>query len=50
MAVEDHPMFPKWKSALDHLIKAKEALKEGRATQKDVDKALDEYNKIADEI
>ncbi len=50
MAVEDHPLFPKWKERLEELIEAKEALREGRATQADVEKAQREYDKITEEI
>jgi hypothetical protein len=50
MAVEGHPLFPKWKKRLEKLIEAKKAQREGRATQADVDKAQAEYDKIADEI
>jgi hypothetical protein len=50
MSVEDHPKFPEWKAALEKLIKAKQALRDGRATQVDVDKAMEAYVKIADEL
>lgn len=50
MAVEDHPKFPAWKAALEKLIEAKEGLKKKLATQADVDKALADYIKIADEL
>ena len=50
MPVEDHPKFSEWKAALEHLIDAKEAFKAGKATQADLDKALEAYHKIADEL
>jgi hypothetical protein len=50
MPVEDHPFFPKWKQCLENLIETKAALKDGRASQRDVDKAQAEYDKISDEI
>lgn len=50
MAVEDHPLFPEWKSRLERLIEAKEALKEGRASQAEVDKAFVEYERITEEL
>ncbi len=50
MAVEDHPKFPEWKAALEKVISAKEASIAGNACQDDVDRALEEYYKIADEI
>jgi len=50
MAVEEHPLFPVWKQRLQDLIDATEALRDGRALQRDVDKAKTEYDKIADEV
>lgn len=50
MAVEDHPKFAEWKRALEDLIVAVAAEKEGRATANDVAKARAAYIKIADEI
>lgn len=50
MAIEDHPLFLKWKDRLEELIDAKEGLREGRTTQADVEKAQKEYDKIAEEI
>lgn len=56
MAVEDHPLFPKWKAALERLIKAKERL-EGvenlpnwRAYLHDYNMALYEYTRISEEL
>jgi hypothetical protein len=55
MPVEDHPQFPHWKKALEHLIAAKEHLDCVAEAQKgiakmDYDKALAAYCKIADEL
>ena len=50
MPVEDHPMFSFWKQTLEDLIAAKEGLKAGSASQKDVDAATDAYHRIADEV
>lgn len=50
MAVEDHPLFPTWRDRLEKLIEAYKAFREGRASQADLDEALTEYNKIADEL
>lgn len=50
MAVENHPLFPVWKDRLEKLIETKEAFREGRASQLDVDKAQADYDKISEEI
>ena len=50
MAIEDHPKFPQWKKALEKLVSVKEAYDAGNAMQLDLDKARDEFIKIADEI
>jgi len=50
MAVEDEPLFPKWKKRLEDLIAVTRAFREGNATQADVDKAQAEYEKISSEI
>ena len=50
MAVEDHPKFQEWKAALERLIEAVQALKDGDASEADVAKARAAYIKIADEI
>lgn len=50
MAVEEHPMFEEWKKALERLITAKEGLKQGVASQADVDAAMKAYHDIADKV
>lgn len=50
MAVEEHPLFPKWKARLERLLETIEAQRDERASQADVDEALAEYNKIAEEL
>ena len=56
MAVEDHPLFPKWKDALEELIRAKERLghastaTEQQAAREAHGHALARYCKIADEV
>ncbi|MBB4370964.1 hypothetical protein GGD63_003761 [Bradyrhizobium sp. cir1] len=56
MAVEDHPLWSRWKSCLEKLIEAKEALKRARGTpaeQAAVERynaALADYNEISNEI
>ena len=50
MAVQNHPKYHAWLAALEKLIEAKQAHKEGRATDEDVTAAKDSYHKIADEI
>jgi len=48
--VEDHPDYPKWRKANDKLADAQEALRQGKATQAEVDKAQEEYNHVCGEI
>lgn len=50
MAVQNHPKYHAWLAALENLIEAKRAHKEGRATDEEVAVAKDTYHKIADEI
>jgi outer membrane protein TolC len=50
MAVEDHPQFPEWERANQNLKDAKEAFKAGKATQHDVDKAQEEYDRAQRKI
>lgn len=50
MPVEDHPKYAEWKAALEHLVDAKRAQREGTATPQDVEIAKDAYYKIADEV
>lgn len=50
MAVEDHPQYPKWRAALERLIDAVQARKEGRAVDAEVNEARKAFYKIADEI
>lgn len=50
MPVEDHLRYPEWLEAQNALLAAKVALKEGRATQADVDTAQAEYHRISGEL
>lgn len=50
MSVEDHPKFKEWKAALEELIDATDAFREGLAFKYEVDEAKEAYYKIADEI
>ena len=64
MATEDHPLYPKWRAALERLIETKERLAaaenkalantqdngEARACLRDYDRAKYAFAKIADEI
>jgi hypothetical protein len=58
MAVEDHPLFPKWKARLEELLAAKTALDAldgashgaSRQAVARYDAALYAYNKISEEI
>jgi hypothetical protein len=47
---EDHPDYPKWRKANDKLADAEEALRQGKATQAEVDKAQEEYDHVCREI
>jgi hypothetical protein len=50
MAVEDHPVFPKWNAALQVYLEAKEGQRQGVASQEDVDRALQSFSDVAEEI
>jgi hypothetical protein len=60
MAVENHPLYPAWNEALEHMVEAERrfyaALMEGRPSGEiqlaahDLDGARTKYRKIADEI
>ena len=50
MAVEDHPKFPKWIAALEAYLEAKKGQRDGAASQVDVDRALQSFEKVAGEI
>ena len=64
MATEDHPLYPKWRAALERLIETKERLvaaenkalastqysEDARACLQDYDQAKYAFAKIADEI
>lgn len=50
MPVEDHPLYSKWRAALEELIAADDARKAGVASDADVTYAAEEFRKIAEEI
>jgi hypothetical protein len=50
MPVEDDPMYPQWKVALDRLTETKLAVERGDASDTDLSAAQAEYNRVCDEI
>lgn len=56
MAVEDHPLFPEWKDALQNLIDAKQRLElegnsaEMRARVEDYNVALYQYIRVSEKL
>jgi hypothetical protein len=58
MAVENHPLYPKWRAALERLIEAKARFDDAfehdtpawRAAQQDWNDALIAYAKIAEDL
>lgn len=60
MAVEDHPLYPKWSPAFDRMVETKRAYDEARminrsasevaAAKRTYEMALAEYNMISDKL
>jgi len=50
MPVENDPMYPKWKAALDRLTETKLAVERGDASDTDLSAAQTEYDNVCDEI
>jgi hypothetical protein len=50
MAVEELPHYPQWRAALENLLSAKKAFKDGTASQSDVEIAQQAYLSECDMI